>query len=555
MQWPHPVASWSHLPFMQELGFTSYSRKRKIGSTSAFAGKLCKLYGVKSDSIYDFNHHRNSQGSFHGAILNLTFSPNGHILAAATERKSILLFDPLCHKLIYNISNAHNDSVNCIKFLDEHLFASASDDTTVSLWDCRMTRRHVKQLDRYPNPVKNLEYDFKSRSLIVTTTDFDGSVYLCPVYDTHQNSIQGPSKILHVSCVMKCKLNPDGTKLIFGTSEGYLMVIHDLDLSKITMDLAGFQSDLYRLMQRGHSFGFDFGSWFNYLFTSKRNRVELISDFPPQDDAHVITSLEVHPQAWTILSRNITRNDDSEWTCVHDIQDDVKPTKSMPIHLPKDSIVHTYEHPHRRLQANNESQQSASLSTSSSSSTSTTSSSSNEVINSSMASSPSVSSSSSFASISRISEMHMSPVVIISARSLNRRAHATILSPNTSYREIKPHQTPPQIYMNVPRLMYHVPEPNTGHGYSKDPSFSRDGRLICSPYENGFRILSFDQNFNEICNTQSSIKQTGPQELVESLRLLPHNNYVLSTKFSPTHELIASGCLGGRVVFTQPSLS
>ena len=551
MQWPHPVASWSHLPLLQELGFTSRTSKRKIGSSSAFAGQLCKLYTVKSDSIYDF-HLYNCQGSFHGAILNLTFSLSGHILAAATERKSILLFDPLCHKLIHNISNAHTDSVNCIKFLDDYLFASGSDDATVGLWDCRMVNRQVKQLARYPNPVKNLDYDFKSRSLIVTTTDFDGSVYLCPVFDNNQDSLQVPSKILHVSCVMGCRLSPNGSKLIFGTSEGYLMVIHDLDLSKITMDLAGFQSDLYRLMQRGHSFGFDFGSWFNYLFTAKRNRVELISDFPPQDDAHVITSLEVHPHAWTILSRNITRNDDSEWTCVHDIQDDVKPNESMPIHLPKDSIVHTYEHPQRRLQANqSESQMTTNHATLTNNSMSTQQQNFNN--SSSSPASASVSSSSSFSSLS---EMHMSPVVIISARSLNRRAHATILSPNTSYREIKPHQTPPHIFTNVPRLMYHIPEPNTGHGYSKNLSFSKDGRLICSPYENGFRILSFDHDFNEMPNTQTSLnKSVPPQELVETVKLLPHNNYVLSAKFSPTHELIASGCLGGRVVFTQPNLN
>lgn len=551
MQWPHPVASWSHLPLLQELGFTSAASRRKIGSSSTFARQLCKLYAVNSESAYDFNHPSNFQGSFHGAILNLTFSQNGHMLAAATERKSILLFDPLCHKLICNISNAHTDSVNCVQFIDGHLFASASDDSTVSLWDCRMVNRQIKQLARYPNPVKNLEFDYKSRSLIVTTTDFDGSVYLCPVFENDPDSI----KILHVSCVMGCRLSPNGSKLIFGTSEGYLMVIHDLDLSKITMDLAGFQSDLYRLMQRGHSFGFDFGSWFNYLFTSKRNRVELISDFPPQDEAHVITSLEVHPHSWAILSRNITRNDDSEWTCVHDIQDDVKPNKLIRIHVPKDNPVHTYEHPRRRLQAANQESQHLiapqSLASNSVSSQNVVSPNSSDS-SSSTSSSPSVSSTSTFASIS---EIPMSPVVIISARSLNRRAHATILSPNDSYREIRPHQTPPQIFTNVPRLMYHVPESNTGHKYSKSASFSRDGRLICSPFENGFRILSFDHEFNELPNTQATLAKSGPQEMAEAMKLLPHNNYVLSSKFSPTHELIASGCLGGRVVFTQPQLN
>jgi len=29
----------------------------------------------------------------------------------------------------------------------------------------------------------------------------------------------------------------------------------------------------------------------------------------------------VHPQGWNVLSRNVTTDEQSEWTCVHDIQD------------------------------------------------------------------------------------------------------------------------------------------------------------------------------------------------------------------------------------------
>ena len=97
------------------------------------------------------------------------------------------------------------------------------------------------------------------------------------------------------------------------------MVIHDLDLHELKNDLSGFQSDLYRLMQKGHSCGFDFGSWYNRLFTAHRNRVELISDFPAENDCRCISSLDVHPYNWSIVSRNISR-DNTEWTCVHDIQ-------------------------------------------------------------------------------------------------------------------------------------------------------------------------------------------------------------------------------------------
>lgn len=29
----------------------------------------------------------------------------------------------------------------------------------------------------------------------------------------------------------------------------------------------------------------------------------------------------MHPQGWNVLSRNVTTDEQSEWTCVHDIQD------------------------------------------------------------------------------------------------------------------------------------------------------------------------------------------------------------------------------------------
>lgn len=39
------------------------------------------------------------------------------LLLAACEKKSILMFDPLCRKLIHAIDNAHNDCVNCVRFV------------------------------------------------------------------------------------------------------------------------------------------------------------------------------------------------------------------------------------------------------------------------------------------------------------------------------------------------------------------------------------------------------------------------------------------------------
>ena len=44
-----------------------------------------------------------------------------------------------------------------------------------------------------------------------------------------------------------------------------------------------------------------------------------------------------------------------------------------------------------------------------------------------------------------------------------------------------------RIYGNVPRLTHFLEESNTGKGFIKEISFSHDGRVLCSPFDNGFR--------------------------------------------------------------------
>ena len=51
---------------------------------------------------------------------------------------------------------------------------------------------------------------------------------------------------------------------------------------------------------------------FTHLFHAKRNRVEFISDFVPSNDAEVISSLQLHPQGWVAVSRNISSDEQSE---------------------------------------------------------------------------------------------------------------------------------------------------------------------------------------------------------------------------------------------------
>lgn len=368
---------WCSLPSSREINFP----RQGIGSRDALNKRLYAATSVRKEFIYNYDNNGVSKECtrrFHGGIFNLSFSPNGSVLVAATERKSLLFFDPFSHKLVNTVEAAHKDSVNYVKFLDSRLFATCSDDSTVAIWDLRNLKNKLKCLRGHSYWVKNIEYD-EARGLLLSSS-YDGCVNLWDINktasddDSEESASQRPQaaipesafprefelmprlpslpnphpttevssnfeRVLYLSCIMRMRLTHDASKMVVCTSEGYMMVIHDLDLTNLAADLSGFQSDLYRLMQKGHSCGLDFGSWYNKLFNAKRNRVELISDFPKENDAHSITSLDVHPHNWAILSRNISRDENSEFTCVHDIQGDRQPSELVPIKLPKDNVV------------------------------------------------------------------------------------------------------------------------------------------------------------------------------------------------------------------------
>ena len=98
--------------------------------------------------------------------------------------------------------------------------------------------------------------------------------------------------VFHTTGLMRTKMTPDATKLITATASGYLMVIHDLDLHTLAHDLQGFKPHLYHRMQMSQSM-LNQENLHSHVFNRRRNRVELISDFPPENKAEMIASLEV----------------------------------------------------------------------------------------------------------------------------------------------------------------------------------------------------------------------------------------------------------------------
>ncbi|XP_020860194.1 DDB1- and CUL4-associated factor 10 [Phascolarctos cinereus] len=391
----------------------------------------------------------------HGAVFNLEYSPDGSVLTVACEQTEVLLFDPISSKHIKTLSEAHEDCVNNIRFLDNRLFATCSDDTTIALWDLRKLNSKVCTLHGHTSWVKNIEYDTNTRLLV--TSGFDGNVI---IWDTNRCTEDGcpHKKFFHTRFLMRMRLTPDCSKMLISTSSGYLLILHDLDLTKSlevgsypilrarrttsSSDVATSPSSSAPRPSGSPCHHSDSSSLSEKNVSrssqregvSPRNSLEVLTPEVPgeRDRGNCITSLQLHPKGWATLLRCSSNTDDQEWTCVYEFQEG---------------------------------------------------------------------------------------------------APVRPVSPRCSL-----------------RLTHYIEEANVGRGYIKELCFSPDGRMISSPHGYGIRLLGFDTQCNELVDCLP--QEASPLQEIRSL--YSHNDVVLTTKFSPTHCQIASGCLSGRVSLYQP---
>ncbi|KAL1138049.1 hypothetical protein AAG570_009744 [Ranatra chinensis] len=530
------------------------------------------------------------------------------------------MFDPLSRRLINAVDNAHSDCVNCVRFLDSRVFATCSDDSTVALWDARNLKSRIRTLNGHSNWVKNIEFAHSDGLLV--TSGFDGAIF---TWDINSYTESGflYNRVFHTNGLMRTRLNPDASKMIICTTSGYLILIHNLDLRTLAQDLDGFKPNMYRLMQLSQT-TIPVAATFTHLFSKRRkkNRIEFLTDFPEGDDAEVVSSLQVHPQGWCALSRNISNDENSEWTCVHDIQDlEVTEDETTPEHSATEEsdndeqttsgssemaslvigvnsrarVVANTESlggriPRRTLRRQNAFRGFRTTETNRGELTVTSA----DVWEALVAireararreRRPEGEETESRLRIIRMqsgmnrrSIAHIQPHRALDSDSLETGLHAgegeegsgamgggegrsyyIISRPVRSgggsgsggVHRIKVPKNH-RIHQNVARLTHFIEESNVGKGFIKELCFSADGRLICSPFGYGVRLLAFSQECSELSSCVP--KEGQPVKLHELGTNVCHSDIVVSTKFSPRHCLLVSGCLTGRIVWHQPVL-
>ncbi|CAG2240619.1 DDB1- and CUL4-associated factor 10-like [Mytilus edulis] len=526
--------------------------------------RTCSSLFSNFQSIYTWDPTK-SDSCHHGGIFNFDFSPNGSLLAAACEGHSVLLFDPFSHKLVKEVNKAHDDCVNCVRFLDSRLLATCSDDNNVALWDIRYLKTRLHLLCGHTNWVKNIEYASDCGKLV--TSGFDGNIFTWDINSYCDGAIQG-QKVFSHKMLMRSKLSPDGSKLIVSTQEGKIILINNLDLNHLAEDMKEFlpQRLFTRRVQRDSSI---------IRNRKQRNYFEMINDWPMGNGAGDIASIQVHPQGWCVLSRNVSRDYKSEWTCVHDIQDypdteedmQEESDSSQNNEVPVEESSNTDINPTSSVQQNSvpylllTSELDSPLSPGSETSNDATF---GTVERQTLANGfhpqrISVDNVSNSETESSSDETEGTGLSLFNNRSLE------ILSMIGAF-EFENGEPPLTFHQRLSgfslgnrdktrnRLLHYIEEPNVGRGFIKELCFSNDGRLVCSPFGYGVRLLSFDPDCSELCDIAPMSSPGQPLRMYEVENCLSHSNVVVTCKFSPQHCMFVSGCLSGKVAFHQPVL-
>lgn len=409
----------------------------------------------------------------------MDFSSSGKLLVVGCDYGKASLFDPVTQRHIKSIKKAHNDNVNSVKFMDDRMFATCSDDMTIAVWDVRNLNKSVAVLKDHQKWVKCLGYLPKNDLLV--STAFDGSVYTWNMKNYSEDGGFSVNSKISIDGILRTTLSPDSSKLIISMTNGILMVISNLDFETLPSDIQGFTPKLYRNMQIT---GRVYPGAINHtrMFHRERNRIEFIVDFPRMDRHEVLSSIQVHPKGWNVSTRNVAVHNESEWTCVHDIQD-----------VNKEHILDYYLHdgPER------------------------------------------------FKRCHPLVQYDLCKQIPYTNGYTLPNVEQTINEPSNF-----------QIHKNTIRLTHFIEESSVGKGLIKEHCYSRDGRIIGSPFGRGIRLLSFSPD----CEEFPSSHPKWPGSKLHVVSLLQHNNSdkIICTKFSPTCPLLVSGCFTGEIVWFQP---
>ena len=164
-----------------------------------------------------------------GSVFNLEFSPHGDFVVSVRSGRAFVVHDPrLCRRLHCQYS-AHDDCVNCITFINNHLFATCSDDCTIRLWDFRNLHSTLGVLRGHSNWVKNIEYDSASGKLFSIAFQDGVRHWDIDNLEAYSDEEERDNLIATLPEPVRMRLSPDGTKMFITSRRSQCQIISDFD--------------------------------------------------------------------------------------------------------------------------------------------------------------------------------------------------------------------------------------------------------------------------------------------------------------------------------------
>lgn len=102
----------------------------------------------------------------------------------------------------------------------------------------RYLKSPTRILNGHSNWVKNIEYSSRDNRLL--TSGFDGMIYS---WDLHNYTEQGVTfeKVFVMDGLMRMKITPDCSKMILCTTNGFMLMIDNINLETVDRDLKYFK--------------------------------------------------------------------------------------------------------------------------------------------------------------------------------------------------------------------------------------------------------------------------------------------------------------------------